>query len=96
MCLINCKKVRWNTSLYAHIEQVGWKSKFNVYQNEQYIMSYQSYSYKKGYVSLVQYKIWIADKCWMCTIEMSNVHNTNIEYIQYKSWIPNKCQMCTI
>ena len=66
--LINYKKVRWNTSLYAHIKQVGWKSKFNVYQNEQYIMSYQSYSYKKGYVSLVQYKSRIPKKCRMYTI----------------------------
>ena len=37
------------------------------------------------YVSSVQYKIWIPDKCWMCTIEMLNVHNTNLEYIQYKN-----------
>lgn len=40
-------KVSWNTTLYAHIEQVEWKFKFNVYQNEQHIMQYQSYSYKK-------------------------------------------------
>ena len=51
---------------------------------------------KRCYVSSVQYKSRILKKCWMYTIEMSNVHNTNLEYIQYTSWIPNKCQMCTI
>ena len=68
-----------NTSLYAHTEQVGWKSKSNVYQVEQYIVAYQSYSYKMCYLSSVQYKSWIPDKCQMCTIEMLNVHNTNIK-----------------
>ena len=80
MCLINCKKVSWNTSLYPHIEQVGWKSKFNVYQNDQYIMSYQSYSYKKMLclISTIQK---------LNTQQMSNVYNRNVKCAQYKSWI---------
>ena len=68
MCLINCKKVKWNKSLYGNIEQVGWKFKFDVYQNEQIYCHINHIVTKRCYVSLVQYKSWIPDKCQMCTV----------------------------